>query len=433
MPTDPPIRGAPTFQDLLVHASWLRRLAVSLVGAGAQADDVIQDTWEAVLARPAAIRDLRPWLSTVLRNFVRQRARAARNRRRREAGLAALAEKTLPSPEALLARHETLQLLSEDVRRLDEPYRSTVLLRYVDELSPTEIARRQGLPAGTVRWRLKRALDNLREALDKRHGGDRRSWTAAVIMSAQRSGVTQPSCFPATLKGAVLMKVTKSNVALVVAVLVLATGTGMWAWLGGTHMESRRHEARVDVHEQNGAPFSGVGQNRPTNSEIAGATQASSQREVPGVNARPKPPRFEEPARKQWYPTHGPPHNALTPFDLAFNNAMPKIKACYGDLLDREPDAVGRFSLRFTVIRDGYEGRVDEATIAPPKDGKDELVAPLMQQCMLLALQESKFPAPTGDKEEHIIPFQFGGLTAAERARRGLPPRRTDTIEAQGK
>ena len=48
------------------------------------------------------------------------------------------------------------------VLELDEPFRSTLLLRYVEGRSAADIARRQGVPAGTVRWRLKAALDDVR-------------------------------------------------------------------------------------------------------------------------------------------------------------------------------------------------------------------------------------------------------------------------------
>ena len=50
------------------------------------------------------------------------------------------------------------------MRELDEPYRTTLLLRYGEMLSSVEIARRQQVPAGTVRWRLKSAVDRLRAA-----------------------------------------------------------------------------------------------------------------------------------------------------------------------------------------------------------------------------------------------------------------------------
>ncbi len=81
----------------------------------------------------------------------------------------------MPSAEELLSRHQSLTLLAQMVAALDEPYRSTVLLCYGEELSPSEVARRQGIPAGTVRWRLKQGLERLRSEMDRAHGS-RRAW-----------------------------------------------------------------------------------------------------------------------------------------------------------------------------------------------------------------------------------------------------------------
>ena len=60
-------------EDLLVHADWLRRLAVHLVQEN-DAEDLVQDTLAAAIhAAPDTDRPIRPWLGTVLRNLVRTR------------------------------------------------------------------------------------------------------------------------------------------------------------------------------------------------------------------------------------------------------------------------------------------------------------------------------------------------------------------------
>src|SRR5215510_5104788 len=122
-------------EQLLEQAEWLRRLARSLLGqtdGGAAADDAVQDVYEVALSHPPALdRPLRPWLAKVLRNLVRMRFRHEGVRARSAAGLSAL-DAPAPSPEDLLGRLERLCLLARLVAELDEPYRTTILLRFSD-------------------------------------------------------------------------------------------------------------------------------------------------------------------------------------------------------------------------------------------------------------------------------------------------------------
>ena len=78
--------------------------------------------------------------------------------------------------------------IAQMVGELDEPYRSTVLLRYFEGASAAEIARRQGVPAGTVRWRLKEALDQLRARLSREVDGDRARRALALAPLAPFAG-----------------------------------------------------------------------------------------------------------------------------------------------------------------------------------------------------------------------------------------------------
>jgi RNA polymerase sigma factor (sigma-70 family) len=177
---------------LLAHAAWLRRLAHRLVGDGAVADELVQDTWVAALRRPpAADRPMRPWLRHVLKNMARLRWRGDAHRAAREQAVAARDDAT-PSSHELIERHETQLVLARLVTELDEPFRTTILLCYAEGLAPSEIARRLGIPAGTIRWRLKEGLDRLRGRLDALHDGDRRAWMLALTPLLE-GGVMAPA------------------------------------------------------------------------------------------------------------------------------------------------------------------------------------------------------------------------------------------------
>ncbi|HUS30043.1 MAG TPA: sigma-70 family RNA polymerase sigma factor [Kofleriaceae bacterium] len=150
-------------EALTDELAWVRRLALSLVRDRSDADEIAQDTWLAAKQHAPRDRPLRPWLSRVVLNLVRMRARSDARRVKREA--AVVVEDHAPSPAELVDRVELQRTLVDAVLALAEPYRATVLLHFVEGLSCAEIARRFQIPDGTVRRRLKVALDNLREQL----------------------------------------------------------------------------------------------------------------------------------------------------------------------------------------------------------------------------------------------------------------------------
>ena len=169
--------------ELLAHTDWMRSLARSLVADSAAADDLVQETWAAFMKEPPRNQDAtRSWLARVLRNFAFKRQRTEVHRLRRER-IAARPENTRNDPAEILERAEMHHRVVELVLALDEPYRSTVLSRFFGGLSPPEIARRDGIPVTTVRSRIARALAELRSALDRGHGGDRRAWSLALKRS----------------------------------------------------------------------------------------------------------------------------------------------------------------------------------------------------------------------------------------------------------
>jgi RNA polymerase sigma factor (sigma-70 family) len=212
--------------ELLAHADWLRRLARHLVHEGGdEAADAAQDTWVAALrAPPLRDRPAEPWLAEVLRNFVRRRRRTDEARRARDERAGADEHAPVPTPETLLERAQAQRLLVDLVTALDEPFRSTVLLRYFEGLSAAEIARTQNVPAGTVRWRIKEGLDRLRAALDARQRPDRRAWALLLAPLVARGAL-------ATLgwKGGLIVTMQKKTVGvLVLLLLALFGGALLW-------------------------------------------------------------------------------------------------------------------------------------------------------------------------------------------------------------
>ena len=143
-------KAPPDLTNLLSHAGWLGRIARHLAGDDL-ADDVLQETWHAALVTPPdSDRPERPWLVSVLRNFVRKHRRGEGRRRLRETEAAQCAPGSEDGPE-LLARMQLQRDLVDQVMALAEPYRTTIVLRYFENRSAAEIARQAQIPAGTVR------------------------------------------------------------------------------------------------------------------------------------------------------------------------------------------------------------------------------------------------------------------------------------------
>ncbi|MEO8700671.1 MAG: sigma-70 family RNA polymerase sigma factor [Kofleriaceae bacterium] len=224
--------SAPSADELLQHTDWLLQLARVLVG-DANADDVVQETYEVAIAKPPKhAGPLRPWLGGVARNVARMATRGRVRRQHREE--AAPLANEVPTPEALVERVQMQQHVARIVLELPEPLRATLLLRFFEGLTAAEIARAQGIPAATVRGRIKDALDRVRATLDQHHG-DRRRWAlllAPLPVAAARSATA------AIVGGIAVKSSVKIGIAIVV-VLALVLGTRLLGWWGKTGEESK--------------------------------------------------------------------------------------------------------------------------------------------------------------------------------------------------
>jgi RNA polymerase sigma-70 factor (ECF subfamily) len=69
------------------------------------------------------------------------------------------------SPFDCVAHHEVQQRVEEELRKLPEPYRTTLVLRDLEDMSYEEIAEVLEVSLGTVKSRLTRGRDALRERL----------------------------------------------------------------------------------------------------------------------------------------------------------------------------------------------------------------------------------------------------------------------------
>lgn len=159
------------------HVSWVQQLARRLASDAHQAEDVAQESLLAALDR-AALREPRRFFARVAKNLVYLDLRRRERRERREAAVAR--GEATPSALDVVERESTHALVVEAVQSLAPRYRQVLLMRYFDDQTPTEIATRLGIPVSTVKTRLTRAQAQVRDRLDRLHGGDGKSWLAAL-------------------------------------------------------------------------------------------------------------------------------------------------------------------------------------------------------------------------------------------------------------
>jgi RNA polymerase sigma-70 factor (ECF subfamily) len=148
------------------------RTAYVITGSGADAEDAVQEGFVKAYRALATFRpgaEPRPWLLRIVANEARNRIRSAGRRQRLELRLAEgyRPGDAAPSPEAAAVAAEERRRLLQLVNGLSEEDRLVITSRYFLELSGEETAASLGIPEGTVKSRLSRALTRLRNRVEE--------------------------------------------------------------------------------------------------------------------------------------------------------------------------------------------------------------------------------------------------------------------------
>jgi RNA polymerase sigma-70 factor, ECF subfamily len=144
----------------------LYRFALSLTRAEADARDLTQETFYVWAAKGHQLRDqskAKAWLFTTLhRSFL---ATYRRHTRFPHCGLEEVAVEDLPTVSPDLANvMDSPQVLSA-LAKVDEVYQAAVALFYLEDCSYREIAQILEVPVGTVKSRIARGIEQLRQLL----------------------------------------------------------------------------------------------------------------------------------------------------------------------------------------------------------------------------------------------------------------------------
>jgi len=149
------------------HYEPLYRFALSLARAESDAQDLTQHTFYVWARKGHQLRDqskVKTWLFTTLhREFLMSRRRHGRFP---HYDLDEVANELPTSAPTVADRHDSLQVLAA-LAGLDEIHQAAVALFYLEDFSYREIALILEVPIGTVKSRLSRGIQQLKEILSK--------------------------------------------------------------------------------------------------------------------------------------------------------------------------------------------------------------------------------------------------------------------------
>ena len=159
--------GSVSDLEALFHDHWPRayRAAYLVVHDAAAAEDIAQEAFLSAvrsLDRFDRRRPFGPWLHRIVVNRAIDWTRA--RTLRREVGDEALMTTAAPAASAPRALSEGI---AGALAELTPEHRAVIVLRYLLEYSPGEIAELLDLPRGTVNSRLRRGLDRLQSRVEQ--------------------------------------------------------------------------------------------------------------------------------------------------------------------------------------------------------------------------------------------------------------------------
>lgn len=152
------------------------RLALSIVGDTAEANEITQETFIAALKSLPSYQEkksFKAWLYTIALNYSRSHLRKRKTLQCLGAALTSIFRVETQKqilPEDAVLQNEKEAILWKSLNQLDERFRTVVVLRYFHEMSVTEISEILSINEGTIHSRLHTARERLRQAFEQMDG-----------------------------------------------------------------------------------------------------------------------------------------------------------------------------------------------------------------------------------------------------------------------
>jgi RNA polymerase sigma-70 factor (ECF subfamily) len=164
------LEGDPEAEELLyeAHVDRVFRLAHRMTGDNAVAQDLTQDVFVRAFSRLPDFGGrarFSTWLHSVAMSVILNALRKGRSSRKREEDWSS-GESPARDPDLLRRIHDAIDRLPDDLRLV-------FVMHEIEGFKLTEIAEAEGSPQGTVRSKLSRAKEKLRDDLREYVNGNR--------------------------------------------------------------------------------------------------------------------------------------------------------------------------------------------------------------------------------------------------------------------
>lgn len=155
---------------------YIYHLCLKLTRNKTEAEDLMQEVWIKVVRYESYMKDVdhvKAWLTTICMNTFRDRYRKTVRRSKHILNqpeqldvpvLDLIPSETLTA-EAIIEKGDLSQMVQQKIAELDGIYKMTVLYFYVNQYSLVEIAELMKVSIGTVKSRLFRAKQRLKEMM----------------------------------------------------------------------------------------------------------------------------------------------------------------------------------------------------------------------------------------------------------------------------
>ncbi|QBP42182.1 RNA polymerase sigma factor [Paenisporosarcina antarctica] len=158
------------------YQRYIYHLCLKLTRNQTEAEDLMQEVWVKVVRYQAYIKDVdhvKAWLTTICLNTFRDRYRKTVRRSKHilnqpeqlDVPVLDLIPSHALSTEDMLEKDDLSQMVQQKIAALDHIYKTTVLYFYVYQYSLVEIAALMKVSIGTVKSRLFRAKQRLKEMM----------------------------------------------------------------------------------------------------------------------------------------------------------------------------------------------------------------------------------------------------------------------------